>query len=321
VNRGRFWAPGTTADPAALATLHEALVTVCRLLAPAAPFASDAIHRRLTGESVHLASFPEARGHADPDLDGAMDAVRRLASLGRAAREGAGLRVRQPLARLRVAVPAGVRGVGFEAFLDVLRRELNVKQIDVVQSDEELVRLRAKPNFRALGKVYGKDTPRAAEAARRLSREQLLQLEGGAAASVTVEGKSFEYRPADVVVEREVVTDWPVQSEGPLVVALDPELTAELRHEGLAREVVNRVQRLRKEAGYDYNTRIALSLSGAEEVLEAAGAHRQFVAGETLARRFETGAELADPDVKETVSIDGRPVVIALRRFDGSGGS
>src|SRR5690606_4844767 len=105
-NRARFWAPGRAPDPAAVATLREALVTVSRLLAPAAPFASDRLHRALTGGSVHLAPFPASRGRTDGDLAAAMDAVRRAASLARAAREEAGLRVRQPLARLRLAAPA-----------------------------------------------------------------------------------------------------------------------------------------------------------------------------------------------------------------------
>jgi isoleucyl-tRNA synthetase len=316
VNRGRFWAPGGHADPAALATLYEALVTVSRLLAPAAPFASDAIHRRLEGSSVHLARFPGDRGHHDPGLDAQMEAVRRLASLARAAREQAGLRVRQPLARLRVAVPERLRGEAFTAFLDVLAGEVNVKQVDLVASDEELVRLKPKPSFRDLGKVYGKDTPLAAQATRQLTAEQLQQLEAGSAVSVTVDGRIWEYRPEDVVVEREVVTEWPVQSEGPLVVALDPVVSEELRREGLAREVVNRVQRLRKEAGYDYNTRIALSISGAEDVLVAADAYRNFIAGETLARHLEAGDDLPNSDVREAVDIDGRSVVLSVRRAE-----
>lgn len=320
VNRGRFWAPGAKADPAALATLHDALVTVSRLLAPAAPFTSDAIHRRLEGSSVHLASFPVDRGRNDPDLDAQMGVVRRLASLARAAREHAGLRVRQPLARLRVAVPQRLRGEALSAFLDVLAREVNVKQIDVVASDEELVRLRPKPNFRALGKVYGKDTPLAAEATRQLTAEQLQLLEAGGAVSVTEDRRTWEYRPEDVVVEREVVTDWLVQSEGALVVALDPEVSEELRREGLAREVVNRVQRLRKEAGYDYNTRIALSISGAEDVLAAAHAYHEFIAGETLARHLEAGEDLSNSDVREAVDIDGRRVVLSVRRADAERG-
>jgi isoleucyl-tRNA synthetase len=116
-----------------------------------------------------------------------------------------------------------------------------------------------------------------------------------------------------------VVGDWLVQAHGPLVAALDPTVTEELQREGLARELVNRIQRLRKEAGYDYATRIAVSLSGAPAVLEAAGLHRGFIAGETLARRLDTGSDLPDPDVAQRVDIDGHEVVISLKRYDGTG--
>ncbi len=319
VNRARFWAPDAAADPAALGTLHEALVTVTRLLAPAAPFTSDAIHRPLAGTSVHLAPFPVDRGRADPALAGAMQGIRALASLARAAREAAGLRVRQPLARLRVAVPATMDRAAFAQLLPLLAEEVNVKQVDLVASDEELVRLKAKPNFAALGKVYGRQTPAAAETARALTPAQLRELEAGRSVSGARDGVSFTFRPEDVVVEREVVSDWLIQSDGPFVVALDPALSEALRREGLAREVVNRVQRLRKEAGYDYAIRIAVSVSGAPDVLAAVLSHRGFIAGETLARRLETGSDLPEPDVSQRVDIDGREVVISLKRHDGSG--
>ena len=321
VNRTRFWAPDEAADPAALATLHETLVVVQRLLAPAAPFLSDAVHRRLVGSSVHLERFPEPGGVRDAELEAAMDVVRRLASLARSAREAAGLRVRQPLAAMHVAVPAPVRGPAFDACLELLAREVNVKEVGIVESDAALVRLRAKPNFRSLGKVYGKQTPRAAAAAAELTQEQLRELERGDAVTLLASyGERFEYRPEDVVVEREVSTDWLVASEGPVVAALDPKLTPALRQEGLAREVVNRVQRLRKEAGYDYNTRIDLSLSGGYDVLAAAESFQAFIARETLARRLEAGTDLADPDVKEVADIDGHEILISLRKHDGMGG-
>ena len=319
VTRSRFWAPDASADPAAVATLHEALVTVTGLLAPAAPFTSDAIHRRMAGTSVHLEPFPSERGRQDAGLAGAMQAIRTLASLARAARDARSLRVRQPLARMRIAVPAAVRRDLLEELLPLLGEEVNVKHVDVVASDEELVRLRAKPNFAALGKVHGRQTPAAAEAVRSLAPAQLRELEAGRPVSVTREGSTFTIRPEDVVVEREVVSDWLIQSEGPYVVALDPALTEDLVREGVARELVNRVQRLRKEAGYDYSSRIAVSLSGAPDVLAAAALHRDFIAGETLARRLETGSDLPDPDVSQRVEIDGREVRISLRRHDGSG--
>jgi isoleucyl-tRNA synthetase len=319
INRSRFWAPDAEADPAALSTLCDALETVCRLLAPAAPFVSDAIHRRLTGGSVHVAPFPATEAAREEGVEASMDAVRRLASLARAAREQASLRVRQPLASMKVAVPAAARGDALEAFLEILRREVNVKAIEFVDSEAELVTLQGKANFRSLGKVYGKATPAAAAVAGDLGVEDLRRLEAGETVVVTTDGGEFTFRPEDVVVERRVATDWVVQSDGPLVAALDPEVTPALAAEGLAREIVNRVQRLRKDAGYDYNTRIVLSLSGPADVVEAATAHRDFIAGETLARDVSIGADLPAADARDETDIDGRAVAIAVARHpDGS---
>jgi len=318
-NRPRFWAPDRATDPVALETLHEALVAAVRMLAPAAPFFSDWVHRALTGASVHLALFPADRGHREPELLTAMATIRRLASLARAARESRNLRVRQPLARMQVAVPAAAQGPALSDLLDILAAEVNVKAVQVVASDHDLVRLRGKANFRTLGKRYGKDTPRAAAAVAELSGAELQTLEQGG----TVRHGEFEYQPDDVTVTREVASEWLVQADGPYVVALDPALSDDLVQEGLAREVVNRVQRLRKEAGYEYTTRIELSVAGAEDVVAATRAFSGFVEGETLARRMVlggAGAVLDEPDLQREVDIEGRRVTIALRRHDGRKG-
>ncbi|HXE57172.1 MAG TPA: isoleucine--tRNA ligase [Gemmatimonadales bacterium] len=316
INRPRFWAPDSVADPAALATLHEVLVTVARLLAPAAPFMSDWLHRALTGESVHLARFPERRHAGDPALGNAMDAVRTLASLAHAARQEAGINVRQPLARMQVAIPDAVDRAAFRSLLEILRQEVNVRSVEIMASDAELVRLRARPNFRSLGKRFGKETPAVAQAVGRLTPDQLRVLERGGTATLDVSGTQVVYLSEDVVVEREVVSDWLVQSDGPFVAALDPRLTPELRREGLAREVVNRVQRLRKEAGYDYTTRIELAIQGDPDVIEAVDAHAAFIQGETLARRLTAGGRLTQADVEQDLDLDGQRVTIGVRRHN-----
>jgi isoleucyl-tRNA synthetase len=315
VNRSRFWAPDTVADPAALATLYETLTTVSQLLAPAAPFVSDWLHRTLTGTSVHLARFPVPRGVRRPELETAMDAVRRLASLARSAREGQNIRVRQPLGRMQVAVPAGVRGPALDELLELLRLEVNVKQVDVVASDTELVRLKPKPNFRTLGKRYGKRTPAVAAAAATLTPGQLRGLEGGSPATLELEGEPVTYLPEDVAVEREVASDWLVQSSGAFVVALDPRLDEPLRREGLAREIVNRVQRIRKDAGYAYVDRIELWIDGDTPVLDAARAHAEFIRGETLARGLEVGARAPAFDLEQQVDLDGHGAVVGVQRY------
>jgi isoleucyl-tRNA synthetase len=315
-NRPRFWAPDRATDPIALETLHEALVASVRMLAPAAPFISDWVHRALTGTSVHLAPFPGDRGHREPELLAAMGTIRRLSSLARAARESRNLRVRQPLARMQVAVPAGAQGPALSDLLDILAAEVNVKDVQVVASDHDLVRLKGKASFRTLGKRYGKDTPRAAAAIEALSPSELQALEQGG----TVRTGEWEFRPEDVTVTREVASEWLVQSDGPYVVALDPHVSDDLMQEGLAREVVNRVQRLRKEAGYDYTTRIELSVTGAEDVVAATRAFQGFVEGEVLARRMVLDAALDEPDLQRDVDIEGRRVTLGLRRHDGRKG-
>jgi isoleucyl-tRNA synthetase len=315
-NRPRFWAPDRATDPVALETLHEALVTAARLLAPAAPFIADWVHRALTGTSVHLAPFPVDKGRRAPELLQAMATVRRLASLARAAREARNLRVRQPLARMQMAVPPAAQGPALSDLLDILAAEVNVKAVQVVESDHDLVQLGAKANFRTLGKRYGRETPRAAAAVSQLTADQLRALERGA----PVRLGEWEFQPDDVTVTREVASDWLVQADGPYVVALDPTLTEDLVQEGLAREVINRVQRLRREAGYEYTTRIELSIAGAGDVVAATAAFQAFVEGETLARRTLLGGVLDDADVTRDVDIEGRRVTIALRRHDGRKG-
>jgi len=317
LSRSRFWAPDREADPAAVATLHEALATVACLLAPAAPFASDWLHRALAGTSVHLSRFPVPQGRREPGLEAAMDAVRRLASLARAVRNEASLPVRQPLGRMHVAVPAAVRGAAFDQLIELLRLEVNVKTIEVVSSDAELVRLRAKPNFRSLGKRYGKRTPEVAAAVTDLSQEQLRATESGQSATIALtDGTSVAIEPEDVTIEREVASQWLVKSEGPYVVALDPELDEALRGEGFAREVVNRVQRLRKEAGYQYTTRIHLWIDGGAAALDALRPHGDFIQEETLARSLELGARASGPDGEHQLEMDGLGVVLGVRRYE-----
>jgi isoleucyl-tRNA synthetase len=316
VNRPRFWAPDRAADETALATLYEALLTVSRLLAPAAPFLADWLHRRLAGTSVHLATFPVDRGRRDPELVAAMEAARRLASLAHAAREARGLGVRQPLARMQVALPAALKGPVLADLLDILAAEVNVKAYEVVESDHSLVTLTGKANFRSLGKRYGKDTPQAAAGVAALTATDLQALERGE----SVRGAGYDYQPADVTVSREVASDWLVQADGPFVVALDPHLTPDLEQEGLAREVVNRVQRLRKQAGYAYTARIELGVAGDAGVLKAVAAYQAYVEGETLTRRLVVGGALDPADATQDVEVAGRRVTISVRRHDGRKG-
>ncbi|MGH7499403.1 MAG: DUF5915 domain-containing protein, partial [Gemmatimonadales bacterium] len=264
---------------------------------------------------------PVSAARRDESLETAMDAVRRVASLAHAARQQRRLAVRQPLARMQVAVPAAVRAAMSNGLLDLLRQEVNVKQVEVVATDTDLVRLRAKPNFRSLGKRYGKRTPAVAAAAVDLGSDALRALEQGRTATLELEGEVVTFLPEDIVVEREVASDWLVASDGPFVAALDPRLSPDLRDEGIAREVVNRVQRLRKEAGYAYTDRVVLWVSGDDLVLDAVRRHAEFIQGETLARQLEFG-RAPSADLEQQVDVDGHGMIVGVKRYaDGRTGA
>ncbi|HSC59221.1 MAG TPA: DUF5915 domain-containing protein, partial [Gemmatimonadales bacterium] len=224
----------------------------------------------------------------------------------------------QPLARMTVAVPAEVLGAEFEALLPLLAREVNVKSVEVAASEDSLVRLKVKGNFRTLGKRYGKATPQAVKALEAITPAQVRDIESGRGATVTVDGATFSYGADDVIVEREVTSDWLVQSAGAYVAALDPALTPALAAEGLARELVSRVQRLRRDAGFAYTDRIVLAVSGAEPVLAAARDHEAFLRSETLARQLDVGARLEQPELEQVVDLDGHAVTVGLRRQGGA---
>jgi len=313
LNRARFWVPGGSADPVALATLHEALTGVARLLAPAAPFLSDALHRALTGQSVHLAAFPVAATGGDTKLARAMDAVRRLASLARSAREDVNLKVRQPLARLVAAVPGDVDAALFDALIPLLMAEVNVKRVERVASGTDLVLLEARPNFRALGKRFGKATPEAAEAIKALAPADVDRFEAGERVEITVQGAGHSLEPDDLVIHRHARGELVVRTDGEVVAALDAALTDELRLEGLAREVVSRVQRLRRDAGYQVTDRIQLWVDGDARVRQAAAEHRGYISEETLAVSLVVGAA-ESADAAQDADLDGVAARIAVKR-------
>jgi isoleucyl-tRNA synthetase len=314
-SRSRFWGSGDDADArAAFRTLWECLRAISLLIAPLAPFTGDWLHRGLTGKSAHLSRFPVVDETAlDGELEAEMAAVRALVSLGRAAREEVQIRVRQPLSRLfGVLGGTSVR----PELLELLQDELNVKSVEFLGTAEELVTLAARPNFRALGPRFGKNTNMAAAAIRSLTPEALAAFQGGEPLVVDLEGESHGLEPGDFEVVEEARGDLVVKSEGGYTAALDPGLTDELVAEGLARELVNRIQRLRKDSGLEITDRIDLGIFGVDEVIAAVSAHRGFIAGETLAEALDVTAD-GDPsayDATQDVDLDGRTAVIGLSR-------
>ncbi|MBM4184652.1 MAG: isoleucine--tRNA ligase [Gemmatimonadetes bacterium] len=319
-SRGRFWGNVDAADTrAAFRTLWEALREVTVLAAPCVPFVADWLHRALTDESVHLQWwFTEERAKAlstfvDARLEADMDAARALVSLGRAAREDVKIRVRQPLRRI-VAVVPGNRPLADEV-LAVARDELNVKRVEFVSSAEGLVKLIARPNFRALGPRFGKDTNEAANAMRALPQASLARYRDGGTVEIEVAGATHRLEAGDLEVAQEASAGLVVKSESGYTVALDPSLDEELVAEGVARELVNRIQRLRKDAGLEITDRIELAIGGPDAIRSAAGLHEAFIGGETLALAVTVTGAVAERDFSHVreVDIDGTPATIGLR--------
>jgi isoleucyl-tRNA synthetase len=319
-SRPRFWGNLDATDTrAAFRTLWEALREVSLLAAPCVPFASDWLHRALTGESAHLQWWFAGERLAalgdfvDERLEADMDAARMLVSLGRAAREDVKIRVRQPLRSVRAVVPGG-RALS-EEVLAVARDELNVKRIDFLASSEGLVSLVARPNFRALGPRFGKDTNAAAGAIRSLPQDALARYRDGGEVVIEVNGETRRLEAGDLEVVQEATAGLIVKGEGGYTVALDPAIDEELLAEGLARELVNRIQRLRKDAGLEITDRIELAIGGADAVRAAAERHKAFIGGETLAIGVSVNGPVVErdfPHVRE-VDIDGTPATIGLR--------
>jgi isoleucyl-tRNA synthetase len=317
LNRARFYDVDSPDNRAAFATLHAALVSVSRLLAPFTPFLADWVHRELTGESVHLAPYLSSEpAVSDPGLDGAMEAVRTLSRLGRAAREEVGIKVRQPLSRL-VCVAPRVSEEALAPLVPLLAAELNVKRVEFVSSGDDLVTLEAKPNFRSLGKKFGKRTPVAAQAVAEFSGEQLRAFLHGGALVVTVDGESHALELDDLTVVRRAAGSLVVQEEAGFFVALDPEVTTELRIEGYARELISRVQRMRKESGLAVSDRIKVRVAGKGVVRQVVESHGVWISEEVLATELVlvSGAGPEGPDV-HAIDLDGTTALVAITRIE-----
>ena len=306
-SRRRFWeGPGSDDGAAAFATLYQCLETLTRLMAPITPFLTEHVWGVLRGEdapdSVHLATWPEVdQALIDEGLSGQMGLARRLVELGRAARAAASIGVRQPLPRA-FAGAAGFADLPAE-LRDQVARELNVRSLETLSSvGEDLTDYHVKPNFRSLGRRFGKSTQGVAAAVAAFDPARLAsELRDNGTVPVTVGGEEVTLGPDDVIVTQTPRVGWTVASEGGETVALETEITPELRREGLAREVIRLVQDARKADGLDVTDRIVVWWRARDDSLAAALAeHARLVAGEVLAVEFRPGTPGDGQEVRGT---------------------
>jgi isoleucyl-tRNA synthetase len=279
-SRRRFW----DGDPGAFATLHTALTTLSKLLAPFTPFIADEMYDNLDGSepSVHLCDFP-VPSERDLGLEDAMAIARETVRLGQAARSQARVKLRQPL-HAAVVVAAGAERLAIERLAEIVRDELNVRELRFVSEADELGEVEVKPNYRTLGPRFGKQMPLVAAAVAGFDPGRVAaKLREGRTLGIDVGGSEHALGADDLLVSMKPLPGYQVEREGSHAVALELELDEDLRVEGWSREIVHAVQAARRAADLDISDRIVLTLDGDEQLLSAARRHQDYIAQETLA--------------------------------------
>ncbi len=319
-SRRRFWGSQDNSDKkAAYQTLFECLLTICKLAAPVAPFMAEDLYRRLTenldgfSESVHLTDFPMAeKSHRDSLIEEQMAVARRTVELGRAARKESKTRVRQPLSRLVVLGLSENEREMIRNLENIVLEEINIKKLEFDKDETAYFKYAGEPDFKKIGPKFGARSKMVAEQIRSLSSKQISELAvkgnftiGEGAEEVTIESDDLKVNtvPSD---------GYAVSSDGHLKVALDLTIDDNLRAEGNARELVNRVQNLRKSAGLVVTDRITLSISSNSESQRAMQKYADYIKSETLATRF---ADINDPENSQEFDLNGVKTVVALEKI------
>ncbi len=287
-SRRRFWkSEMTEAKLSAYQTLHECLITVAKLVSPFAPFIAEDLFQRLNisgfheEESVHLCHFPQVT-YIDHELEEKMEAVQKVVYITRSMRAKHNLKVRQPLKKIMASVPDRVKEP-LETMKDVILDEVNIKELMILTDDSGIVKKTAKPNFRSLGGKHGKGVQPVAAAIREFGRAEISKLSKGENVTISVNENEVVVEPVDVEIISSEIEGWLVEAEGAFTVALDTEITPELKQEGIAREFVNRVQNMRKDAGFEVTDKITIDYDGVAELAEAVNNFSNYIQGETLA--------------------------------------
>jgi len=316
LNRKRFWGGGMTNDKlAAYQTLYTCLRTLSLLMAPFAPFYADRLHRDLTGSqnSVHLDRFPEADNSLiDPVLEQRQKLAQDITSMALALRRKVNIKVRQPLQSIMVPVSDGSRRADLEAVKDLIQSEINVKELNIVDSGEGILVKSVKPDFKKLGPKFGKRMKAAAEAIKSLDQKQIADLEANGKISFDLDGATAEIDLSDVEIISEDIPGWLVANEGSLTIALDVTITPELRREGIARDIVNRIQNIRKSRGYDITDRINLIFAPSGETDGAVSEYADYISRQVLADSI--GIQPVDPDADgvEELTMDDVAILVMI---------
>ncbi|MDD6110999.1 MAG: isoleucine--tRNA ligase [Prevotellaceae bacterium] len=316
LNRKRFWGKEMSQDKlSAYQTLYTCLETVARLLAPFAPFYADRLFldlTQVTGSdnacSVHLAKFPEAdESMIDTDLEQRMAMAQKITSMVLALRRKVSIKVRQPLQAIMIPAVDDEQRKHIEAVKELIMNEVNVKELKFVEGQGILVK-KVKCNFRTMGKKFGKMMKAIAAATAAFDQDQIAALENNGQTELDIDGQKVTIEAADVEIISEDIPGWLVTNEGNLTVALEVELTDELRNEGVARELINRIQNLRKESGLEITDHISVVITRLEAIEKSMGDFADYVKEQVLADSIELGdndgVELDIDEMKLNIKIE-----------------
>ncbi|TAL70395.1 MAG: isoleucine--tRNA ligase [Bacteroidetes bacterium] len=307
-NRRRFWKGENDKDKkSAYQTLRKVLINVLTLISPAAPFLAEILYQRLRiegdEESIHLRSIPKPDMNLiNKELENRMEIAQTIVFLVRSLRETSKIKVRQPLKRILVPVLSPKYRRDIQYFEDVIKEEINVKEIEFVSGETEIVKKSAKPNFKSIGKKFGKITQQVANAIKELKEKEIKILESNGSLKLNISETDVELVPDDVEIISEDIEGWLVATQDNITVALDTQIDDELIKEGIAREFINRIQNLRKNSGFDVTDRIKILYDATENVTNAIEEKSAHIMSETLAEmlshaKFEGGVEIDIDDV------------------------
>jgi isoleucyl-tRNA synthetase len=315
LNRRRFWKGELTTDKiAAYQTLNSCLINVAKLMCSFSPFYADRLYRDLTftDESIHLQDFPIADNNLiNSELESQIAISQDITSLILRIRKAEGIKVRQPLSKAIIPALNDAFGDQLKRVEQLIKSEVNIKEIEIIDKDSSIIKKSAKPNFKSLGKRVGKDMKAVSSHIFNFTDDDISKLERNEIVHITVEDRNYEIVLEDIEIKTTDIPGWQIINDNNYTVALDLELTAELKNEGIAREFVNKVQNLRKEKDFQVTDKITVSISNDSYVKGAIESHNEYICGEILAKEIIMSDDINTTD---KVDIDSNLIQIKLTK-------
>ncbi len=315
LNRRRFWKGEMSNDKiAAYQTLHTCLETVSKLMCSFSPFYSDQLYRDLnfTNQSIHLQDFPKAHKELiNLDLEDQIEISQRITSLILRIRKLEGLKVRQPLAKAIIPALNQRFASNLKKVEDVIKTEVNIKEIEIIDKDSNVIKKSAKPNFKALGPKVGGDMKAVTGPIFAFTNDEISKLESGELISISANSNSYDIAIDDIEVKTADIPGWQIMSDNNYTVALDLEISDQLKQEGIARELVNKIQNLRKDKDFEVTDKIEVKIGSHVYTDNATSLFNEYICGEILAKTLKVSREISSMD---TVDIDGNDIKIELKK-------